>query len=416
MAGLEVSIRPFTYPYDAAMSICSDLDETPDKNAYLEIMRFLNTDEQKSLGQGVGLEVGNSIYFDMPDDQFAYWNTDDAGRDMVRTLIKSGHIDCLHSFGDLAETRQHAIRAIDELEKHDCRLEVWVDHRKSPTNFGHDITAGSGDITGSKSYHADISAKFGIKYVWRGRTTGLIGQNAPVNPLLFAKMFEPRSPLISGKTLSKEAVKVLLGYFNRPRWQMHALNSVYRLNTLRDGHKIFEFLRSDPYYGGQSKVDRGELIDRVLTKRNLDMLLKRKAVWIHYTHLGKISNFHIPLDKSVRDAFVLLAEYHNSGRILVVTTQRLLRYLVTRNHLRYRTDEVQNALHITIEAIDDPIEGTRLPSLEELQGITFVVDGVRPVELSLKDNSNKIESKIETCDGKTFASVPWRSLNFPDLR
>ena len=56
-------------------------------------------------GPGVGLEVGNSIYFDMPPGQFAYWNTDDAGRAMVRALIRSGHIDCLHSFGDLATTR-----------------------------------------------------------------------------------------------------------------------------------------------------------------------------------------------------------------------------------------------------------------------------------------------------------------------
>ena len=39
------------------------------------------------------------FYFDMPPDQFAYWNTDDAGREMVRALIRSGHIDCFHSFG-----------------------------------------------------------------------------------------------------------------------------------------------------------------------------------------------------------------------------------------------------------------------------------------------------------------------------
>ncbi len=88
------------------------------------------------MGPGVGLEVGNSIYFDMPPDQFAYWNTDDAGREMVRALIRSGHIDCLHSYGDLATTRRHAARALDELARHDCRLRVWIDHGTAATNFG----------------------------------------------------------------------------------------------------------------------------------------------------------------------------------------------------------------------------------------------------------------------------------------
>jgi hypothetical protein len=80
----DVQLRPFPYPYRAMLAICSDLDETPDRHAYWEIMRFLNTTEETTMGPGVGLEVGNSIYFDMPPEQFAYWNTDDAGREMIR--------------------------------------------------------------------------------------------------------------------------------------------------------------------------------------------------------------------------------------------------------------------------------------------------------------------------------------------
>ena len=80
------------------------------------------------MGPGVGLEVGNTIYFDMPPNQFSYWNTDDVGRNMIRTLIHSGHIDCLHSYGDNAVTRKHAGQALDELDKYNCQLEVWIDH------------------------------------------------------------------------------------------------------------------------------------------------------------------------------------------------------------------------------------------------------------------------------------------------
>ena len=104
-ATANVRLRRFPYPYRAMLAICSDLDETPDRHVYWETMKFLNTTEETTMGSGVGLEVGNSIYFDMPPDQFAYWNTDDAGREMVRSLIQSGHIDCLHSYGDLATTR-----------------------------------------------------------------------------------------------------------------------------------------------------------------------------------------------------------------------------------------------------------------------------------------------------------------------
>src|SRR5437773_8649341 len=92
------------HPYKAALAICSDLDETPDAETYFELMRFLNTTEETSMGHGVGLEVGNSIYFDMLPGHFSYWNTDEQNRAKIRTLIRSGHIDCLHSYGDLAAT------------------------------------------------------------------------------------------------------------------------------------------------------------------------------------------------------------------------------------------------------------------------------------------------------------------------
>jgi hypothetical protein len=50
------------------LAIRSDLDGTPDRHVYWEIMRFLNTTETTAMGPGVGLEVGNSTFFDMPPD------------------------------------------------------------------------------------------------------------------------------------------------------------------------------------------------------------------------------------------------------------------------------------------------------------------------------------------------------------
>src|ERR1041384_8309311 len=77
-------------PYRGMLAICSDLDETPDAETYFELMRFLNTTEETSMGTGVGLEVGNSMYFDMPAGHFSYWNATEVEREKIRALIRSG--------------------------------------------------------------------------------------------------------------------------------------------------------------------------------------------------------------------------------------------------------------------------------------------------------------------------------------
>lgn len=70
-----VALSRFPCRYGAMMAICSDLDVTPDSRMYWEISRFLNTTETTPPGPGVGLEVRNSIYFDMAPTEFAHRNT-----------------------------------------------------------------------------------------------------------------------------------------------------------------------------------------------------------------------------------------------------------------------------------------------------------------------------------------------------
>ena len=195
-------------PPRALLAICSDLDETPDAETYFELMRFLNTTGETSMGTGVGLEVGNTLYFDMAPGQFSYWNTTEPHREKIRALIRSGHIDCLHSFGDLATTRAHAARALEELQKHDCRIRVWIDHAQAITNFGADIMQGQGDQPGHPAYHADLTMAYGIEYVWRGRVTSVIGQDRPFS---LRGIAEAGHPLASAKTLATEAAKQILG-------------------------------------------------------------------------------------------------------------------------------------------------------------------------------------------------------------
>jgi len=411
LSAQTVTLRRYPYPYRAMFALCSDLDETPDKTVYLQIARYLNTTAATAMGPGVGLEVGNSIFFFMPNNQFAYYTTDDAGRDMVHTLIHSGHIDCLHSYGDFAPTRREAQQAIEQLDKHHCKLAVWVDHSRSASNFGPDIMAGRGDIPGDVAYHADLTVQYGIRYVWRGRTTGITGQNAPITAAALAHLFHPSHPLASAKTLLKETAKIALGKLKRPRWQMHAANAAYRPGVLRDGQRIWEFMRCDPFWGGQSHADHADGLAAVLTTRTLDALVRRGAVCLLYTHLGKTPNPQRPFSPATCSALELLRRYRDEGRIMVTTTYRLLQYLTVRDHLQYRVERIGQTLTITLEAVNDPLFGPRSPTPDEIQGVTFTAPRTDTIEIRLNDQP--IRHNATHNGDTTYAAIPWRPLTFP---
>jgi hypothetical protein len=310
-------------PPRALLAICSDLDETPDAETYFELMRFLNTTGETSMGTGVGLEVGNTLYFDMAPGQFSYWNTTEPNREKIRALIRSGHIDCLHSFGDLATTRAHAARALEELQKHDCRIRVWIDHAQAITNFGADIMQGQGDQPGHPAYHADLTMAYGIEYVWRGRVTSVIGQDRPFS---LRGIAEAGHPLASAKTLATEAAKQILGRCGNRKYRLHAGNRQIRPGTLRDGQPVQEFIRCNPPWGGIGMGDRGDEIQQVLTARFLDRLVERRAPCILYTHLGKLdrNRNQRAFSPEAVAAFRRLADYQDKGLLQVVTTARLL--------------------------------------------------------------------------------------------
>jgi hypothetical protein len=382
------------------LAICSDLDETADAQVYAEQMRFLNTHQETSMGPGVGLEVGNSIYFDMPPGQFAYWTTDDAGRDLARALIRSGHIDCLHSYGDLATTRAHAVRVLEELERHQLSLKVWIDHAQAATNFGADIMQGHGDEPGHPAYHADLTLRHGIRYVWRGRVTSVIGQDRSVGLLGLPSALCPRS---SASALLKEAAKQTLGRLGSRKYRVHARNRLLNPSHLRDGQPTVEFLRCNPHPAGVDAGDTGVGIGEVLSARFLDQLVARAGACLLYTHLGKLSGRSF--DAAAVRAWQRLAQYSAEGRILVTTTRRLLDYtrLTESTTLSIEEDASSGVVNLTC----DPSWTSA-----ECQGLTFYPDSpVREVRLNGRVVPMQHHPSDET--GRASVSLPWEALKFP---
>lgn len=410
MDGGEVELRRMPYPYRAMLAVCSDLDETPDRHAYAQIMRFLNTTDSTPMGPGVGLEVGNTIYFDMPPDQFAYWNTDDAGREMVRTLIRSGHIDCLHSYGDLATTRDDAGRALDELARHDCRLAVWIDHGVAVTNLGADIMQGHGDQPGHDAYHADLTIGHGVQYVWRGRVTSVIGQETPVR---LGGIWTPAHPIASTRTVAKEAVKQLLARRGNEKYRMHAANRVLSPCTLRDGTQTLEFLRCNPHWGGVSSCETARGIGQVLTDAMLRRLIAREGACLLYTHLGKIDDPHVPFAHHATAAFRRLADAYRNGDILVTTTRRLLGYFRATGETTFDVSRDEAGVRIDLSASWCEPRGDGGPF--DLDGLTFYVPDPDRTRVALNGcELADIRRNGPDHTGRPSVSLPWPRLELPD--
>ncbi|HET9315881.1 MAG TPA: hypothetical protein VFQ51_09840 [Vicinamibacteria bacterium] len=396
-------LRPHPYPYRATLAVCSDLDETPDRQVYEQIARYLNTTADTAMGPGLGLEVGNTIYFDMPPDQFAYWNTDDAGRDLVRALIRSGHIDCFHSFGDLATTRAHAGRALDELDRHGCRIEVWIDHARAATNLGADIMCGQGDLPGAPAYHADLTVAFGVGYVWRGRVTSVVGQD--VRRRLFGIARRPHL-VASTRTLAKEAAKGLLARTGSVKYAMHRGNAVMHDVRLRDGAPVREFLRCNPHWAA---VDEGETADGladVVVDPMLDTLVHRGGACVLYTHLGKVKDRARPFNAGTCAALARLAERQRRGELLVTTTRRLLGQRRAVREAQVRTapaDGGTQRVDVTYAGPPADLDGLTVYAADP-ERVTLVVNGTTPPRVVRNPSDHT---------GRASVSLPWPRLVYP---
>jgi len=408
-AASGVALRPWPYPYEAALAICSDLDETPTADDYFDMMRLLNTSGPTRLGPGAGLEVGNSIYFDMPASQFSYWNADDRARAAVRRLIQSGHIDCLHSFGNLATTRAHAGRALDELARHDCAMKVWIDHAVAPSNFGADIMQGSGDLEGSAAYHADLTCGFGIEYVWRGRVTSVIGQDVPRRLGGIARW---RHPAASSVTAAKEAAKGWLARAGSAKYDSHRANDLIWPSRLRSGQPVHEFLRANPSWAGISVYETADGLGEVITNEFLRTLDARGGGCILYTHLGKMRQAGRVLVPSAREALERTADAFSSGRLLVTTTRRLLDFCRARRTVTWTAESLDDG-RVTIDMrtpsaswIDDRLLAGLTFHVANPSRTTLTVDGQRelPIRQNPKDST-----------GRASISVPWPRLEFPGI-
>jgi hypothetical protein len=397
----DIRLRGLPYPYEAMLSICSDLDETPSAETYLRTSRFLNTKDKTPFGQGVGLEVGNTIYFYMNPGAFSYWNSSDDTRSIIRHLIRSGHVDCIHSFGDAATQRAQVQETLEHLDKHDCKIRVWIDHAVARTNFGADIMQGSGDVLGDPAYHADLTLDYGISYVWRGRVTSMRGQDAPASVRGIWQASEPVGSLV---TWAKEAAKVCAAALGNAKYGLHRTNRLIRDVELRDSQRTIEFLRTNPHPLGVSTGDNACGLAMALSDEFLDRLVARRGKAIIYTHLGKQIDVQSGFPAPTRIALEKLAGRMHAGQVLVATTQRILDYAAMTSRLRWKLSHSGDMTEIALQGD---------PSLAKLDGLSFIVPVGRKYRVSYRGQTlPAFRVKAGGEHGEWILHMPWAQLAY----
>lgn len=381
---VNIRLRQYPYPYRGLLALSSDLDGTRSADEYLELLRFLNTTRPTSMGDGIGIEFANSLYFDAHPTQFSYWNTDDETRGTLRALVGSGHIDSLHSLGGQAKTRAAVARTLDEIERHELSFPVFSNHSRAPTNFrsAQSNCSGSGDEPASEVYHADRSIAAGATYVWLGQTTSVMAQG--VRPKPFDVMCRNHR-MASLATAARQTVKVIAGRLSR-RHAMHARNEVLRETRLADGQPVLEFLRSNAHWAGIRHGESGPALGQVLRPETLQRLVRAGGVSIVYTHLGKRPrNGSGLLTGATVEALRRLAAFERRGQLLVLTTARALDYCALLRCLDYRYEDHPEGPTVRLDLVcPEPLRGRLLRCLHA-GGLTFYVREPKPVRVLFED-------------------------------
>ena len=340
----------------------------------------------------------------MPSSEFSYWGGTDRDRETVRSLIQSGHIDCIHSFGDLASTRGQAAETLEHLEKHDCKLRVWIDHAVAPSNFGADIMGGFGDVPGHDVYHADLTLDFGIEFIWVGRVTSIQGQDVPPS---LTGIGSGGGHSYQFKTVAKEAAKIVLGRTGNEKYRMHATNDLLRGTRLRDGQTSIEFLRSNPHPGGISCGDNSAGLGTAINSSYLDRLEKRNARAVVYTHMGKKIDPDSGFCADSRRALEELAQRFHDGNILVTTTYRLLNFARLIGDVKLNVRERDECIEISVGGVASDVA---------LDGLSIDVPVSREYEL-VRDGK-QLPFRTIPCEHdktKKVLVIDWHRLDYPDF-
>jgi hypothetical protein len=250
--------------------------------------------------------------------------------------------------------------------------------------MGDDVTFGTGDHPDSLSYHADLTIKYGIKFAWLGRVTMIVGQEVAPDIKQFLYILDSEHYIKSISNMIKEFSKHYLACLGSRKYSMHKKNRLVEVRQLDDGQRIYEFMRFDNYWEGVSKGATSKNLGYILSEKTFKRLKKIGGFMIVYTHLGINDDCNKVICEETVNSFRILEKEFYNGEIFVTTTSKLLDYYLIRKYLNWVIEKKDNdIIRITILSVEDPVFGSFMPTLKQLDGITFCFDSGKKVQIYL---------------------------------
>lgn len=354
MPSLKVCKIPF--PYKAILSISNDPDNTTIQ-AWHEINIFI-FNELKLDWSNIVFPINKNL--NIPE-QVSLQDYPE---------IASQPTDSIHTWGDFIHsgghgfTRNDAIQAIELLNKFNIHPKIWVDHSRFLGNLLHSKVSLGGkeyhtDASGIKyknlEYTADLIHSIGIRYVWDGEITEIIGQDRKINLTDI-----PLKKIIRGKLNQSNSILSPVEF---------------------EGYRFYKFKRF-----GQWKNADIQGLSNVLNPKFINQLLNKGGISLVYTHLGKrnpkqTNQNHIP--QETKNSLIKISNLVKEKQILFSPISKILDYVILRDNIKIEKE--------TVNFKPDGIRYTNLTK-SDLFGHSFSFKS-NAKKISFKVNNNEIQPK-----------------------
>jgi len=393
-------VRRWPYPYTAGLSISNDI-EYMSLEFFQVLMEFLNTENETSLGKGVGLSISSSVFFfNFRDYNFSYFDglapdaPNSQNAHVIRDYIESGWIDTIHAYGDFdwvgGFCREHAERVLVELSQYGLRVPIFTNHGTvdNVQNIGMDVGYHQGDVLGGEAYHADLLSSMGIKYVW---TDSLV---------TWRELDKTRLEKVKG--LAKGVRNWVKGIKNRDDTQL--IQDV----PLNDGSFVKGFLR---FRSTGDNAPNFTSLPYQINQINWDQFYADQGAIILYQHLGVLERLARQCTQASVESimsgrqyllspFYFLQDQMRLGKLWVPVLSELLTYVDMVNSVLIKRDK-------------DIYEICFREGEYSIWGLTVYIDSLKPVKLVC--GGEEIQYRFNGPDetGRYSVTVPFP--NRPDI-
>lgn len=388
---MSLSVIKYPFPFKAWLSMANDPDNTTIAD-WEELHSFIWEELKLPFGDSLFVRSFNQ---NLPNQV----NLVDYPQ------IGNAHLhDIIHTWGDYMHARKRgfdredAIEAAALLNEKGISPRVWIDHASFAGNFIHGthkgamakLTDSSGHDYKNFVYSLDVAHELGIRYVWNGLVTSVIGQDRELAFGDHRKQSGGSRLKASAKSILQQLPGISLAYVAPDNRQYYA-------RTFEDGRQMYCF----PRYGTWKAADIDGL-HSLISPEKVSELLRTGGTSIVYSHLGKRHSAHAGrsshIPESTKTDLRNIREKFNARELMVSPVSEMLDHLVLRDHLKiagnkidFRSDGIRFG-KLSVEDLKDKYFSFNLNDTDQ-KSVKVSIDGI-DVSFELRKETEKIVSIV----------------------